>query len=235
MSRNIVLFFFLICASHVLAKPHQAIKPARYRVSNSSSYTTQHLPSSSSTLLNTTSSGLTSITRTVTVVTTGITGATITEIEFPTTIDTAGDVSTITSTLSDSGNGNGVSTTSGGLSASTPPDANPCSSSTNTKQHPTKTMSGANAVETMTISPGEKGFLLHVMENYSEEIEYVEVRYSTWYKSAGASRPTNISPDTGEQGMETTSAPTTSSSDSTNAGAWRQNGSGRGKMGARAH
>jgi hypothetical protein len=226
MLRNIVLFFSLICASHVLAKPHQAIKPARYSFSNwSSSYNIQGLPSSSG-------SGLTSITRTVTVVTTGIAGATITEIEFPTTIDTAGDVSTITSTLSGSGNGNGAFTTS---SSNSPPDANPCSSSTHTKQHHTKTLSGANAAETMTISPGEQDVHLYVIENHSEEIEYVEVRFSTWFKSAGAGRPTNIRPDAGEQGVETTSAPTTSSSDSTNAGALRQNGSGRGKDGARAH
>jgi hypothetical protein len=213
MLRNIILFFSLICASHVLAKPHQAIKLARDRVSARPSYTIQGLPSSKGTWLNTTSSGLTSITRTVTVVTAGIAGATITEIEFPTTIDAAGDVSIVTRTLSGSGNGNGVYTTS---SSNSPPVASPCSSSTHTKQHHTKTISGTNATETMIISPGKKDVFLYVIENHSKEIEYVEVRFSTWYKSAGAGRPSNISPSQygsgrGKDGRSSTLATVTGS------------------------
>ena len=142
------------------------------------------------------------------------------------------DVSIMTNNLGPPAQTTSSSKSQSTSSSNSPPDVTPCSSSTHTKQHPTKTMSDTNAVETMTVSPGKEDVLIYVIENQSEEIEYVEVRFSTWYKSAGAGRPTNITPDAaGDQGMETTSAPATSNSDNINAGAWHQNGSGRGKDG----
>jgi hypothetical protein len=232
MLPNIVLVLSLIGPSYVLANPHQTIRVVQNDLSTSSNYNipdpSSSSSSSTSTIQATTSTGSTSITRTVTVSTTGIAGATSTEIKDPTTIDTIGDASTSTSTWSDSGNGNGAfTTTEGGISTSTstppayasmlttdmvsevqttsscleqpksstnsPPAVSPCTSSTDYNQHYTKTMSDANTVETMTIGAGKRKVLVYFVENQLEEVEYVEVRFSTWYKSPGiAHRPTNI-------------------------------------------
>jgi len=94
-------------------------------------------------------------------------------------------------------------------------------------------MSGGSLVETLTLQPNSGDVLVYFFDNPAKEVEYVEVRFSTWYKSAGAGKPTNIVPDIGDQGMATASTSTTtpSKSNSDNAGAVHQNGNRKGNGG----
>jgi hypothetical protein len=134
----------------------------------------------------------TSITATITVVTTGVAGS-ITVIEFPTT-DAAGDVSTVTSTLTDGGDG--TSPTAGG-------------GTTTPGQVPQPTSAGSPLeIKTMTIKPGRKKTEHITVENDSNQTIYVEIILSTYYNSPGASPTTTSStyPSAGGQPMSIASA-----------------------------
>jgi hypothetical protein len=186
MLRHIVLVYSLACISHVFGKPHQAKNFAR----DSALSTMWPDAGSPNTPISPTSP--TSITTTITVVTTGVAGS-ITVIEFPTT-DPAGDVSIVTSTLTDGGNG--TSPTAGG-------------GTTTPGQVPQPTSAGSPLeIKTMTIKPGRKKTEHITVENDSNQTIYVEIILSTYYNSPGASPTTTSStyPSAGGQPMSIASA-----------------------------
>jgi len=144
----------------------------------------------------------TSVTTTLTVFTTGVAGS-ITVFEFPTT-DSVGDVSTVTSTLTDGGNG--TSPTAGG-------------GTTTPGQVPQPTSPGSPLViKTMTIKPGRKKTEHITVENDSNKTMYVEIILSTFYNSPGASPATtsNTDPAAGSQATSNASGSAPSGTGSTN-------------------
>jgi hypothetical protein len=122
---------------------------------------------------------------------------------------------------------NSISQSPCSLSSGSPLTTSCSTSSSHSKHHTTRTISGGNTAETMTIQPGSFDATLIIEENVSKDIEYIEVLVSTRYNSAGGSHATIIDPNAGDQGTQTPSASPTLGSGSMNAYGMHENGNSK--------